>query len=135
MVRATAQDYGEQQEPEYVSDGPNPDETYLIEPIGADRFQMSKEKCDGDAADWGEIRYRRKRSDFEASYPPLRYLPYGSIWHGSGWRSWGSVRTTRMRFRTAASKAKDDWEEIRGKRGEGNPKGLRRRPCFAYQAL
>ena len=65
MVRATAQNYGEQQEPEYSGEGPTLSETYLIDPIGRERFQMSQEKCTGGVQDWVEIKDRRRHELFE----------------------------------------------------------------------
>ena len=121
MVRATARDYGEQQDPEYVSDGPNPDETYLIEPIGADRFQMSKKACDGDAADWREIRYRRKRSDFEAHIRRFDTCPTAQLAR-QRLAELGLSADDSDAFQDRCLEGKDDWEEIKRKRGEGNPK-------------
>jgi TPR repeat protein len=64
MVRATAQDYGEQQEPEYAAAG-NVDDFYLIDPIGRERFHTSKDKCAGEKDDWDKIDDLRKRDLLE----------------------------------------------------------------------
>ena len=120
MVRATARDYGEQQDPEYVYDGPNPDETYLIEPIGSDRFQMSKKVCDGDEADWKEIRYRRKRSEFEAHIRRFDTCPTAQLAR-QRLSELGLSADDSDAFQDRCLEGKDDWEEIRRKRGEETP--------------
>ena len=65
MVRATAQDYGEQQEPEYVINVPNADDFYLIGSIGRERFHVSQDKCNGGDEDWKQIEPLRKRELLE----------------------------------------------------------------------
>jgi hypothetical protein len=61
MVRATAQDYGEQQEPEYIINVPNADDFYLIGSIGRERFHVAQDKCKGGDEDWKQIEPLRKR--------------------------------------------------------------------------
>jgi TPR repeat protein len=120
MVRATAQGFGEQQEPEYVANGPNLDDTYLIDPIGRERFQMSQEKCDGGEADWKEIKDRHKRELFERHIRRFDTCPTAE---------YARRRLSELtlsaddsdEFENKCLEAKEDWQKIRGAR---NPPDL-----------
>jgi len=115
MVRATAQAWGEQQEPEYVVNGPNPDDTYLIGTVGRERFQMSQEKCVGGDNDWGEIKHRRKRDLFE------RHI---RRFDGCDTAEYSRRRLAELtlssddsdEFQDKCLEAKDEWQTIRGAR-------------------
>lgn len=65
MVRAIAQDYSAQQEPEIVHDAPGAYDVMLVGSIGRERFQMSQDRCGGDKQDWEQIRLLRKRELYE----------------------------------------------------------------------
>jgi TPR repeat protein len=65
MVRATAQDFSAQQEPEYVENAPEAFDIALIGTIGRERFRISQDRCAGDRADWNQIKNLRKRELFE----------------------------------------------------------------------
>lgn len=54
-VQKIASQTGQQQEPErYPKDG-GPDDVYLVGSIGAERFEISQEKCEGAQADWEQV--------------------------------------------------------------------------------
>ena len=65
MVRAIAQDYSAQQEPEIVHAAPDAYDIMLVGSIGRERFQMSQDRCVGDKQDWEQIRLLRKRDLYE----------------------------------------------------------------------
>jgi len=65
MVRAIAQDFRSQQEPEIVENAPDAYDVVLIGTIGRERFRISQDRCAGDRADWDQIRTLRKRELFE----------------------------------------------------------------------
>jgi TPR repeat protein len=65
MVRAIAQDYGQQQEPEIIHDAPDAYDFMLVGSIGRERFQMSADRCTGDKEDWDQIKPLRKRDLYE----------------------------------------------------------------------
>ncbi|MBV8838098.1 MAG: DUF2610 domain-containing protein [Alphaproteobacteria bacterium] len=65
MVRAIAQDYGAQQEPEIAEDAPDAYDVMLIGSIGRERFRMSQDRCAGDQQDWDQIKLLRKRALYE----------------------------------------------------------------------
>ena len=68
VVRATALDYGRQQEPEFSvpRSAKYPDQIRLIGSIGADRFQLAGGNCDGSDEDWKRIiRDGRKRDQLD----------------------------------------------------------------------
>jgi len=115
MVRATAQSFNEQQEPEYIANGPNLEETYLIDSIGRERFRMSKEKCEGGVQDWGEIRNRRKRELFERHI--RRFDTCDTAEYARRRLSELTLSADDSdEFQDRCLEAKDDWEEVRGKR-------------------
>ena len=61
VVSAIAQRKGEQQEPEYFSNGADVEDFSLVGSIGADRFQLTQDKCAGSDEDWAQIAKLRKR--------------------------------------------------------------------------
>jgi TPR repeat protein len=61
MVRAIAQDFRTQQEPEIVENAPDAYDVMLVGSIGRERFRMSQDKCAGDRADWEQIKNLHKR--------------------------------------------------------------------------
>ena len=65
MVRAIAQDFRSQQEPEIVENAPEAYDVMLIGSIGRERFRISQDKCAGDLADWNQIKALRKRELYE----------------------------------------------------------------------
>lgn len=65
MVRATAQSYGAQQEPEIAQDAPDAYEVMLIGSIGRERFRMLQEHCAGEQQAWNQIKLLRKRALYE----------------------------------------------------------------------
>lgn len=65
MVRAIAQDYRNQQEPEVVENAPEAYDVALVGTIGRERFRLSQDICAGDKADWDQIKNLRKRDLFE----------------------------------------------------------------------
>ena len=115
MVRATAQNYGEQQEPEYSGEGPTLSETYLIDPIGRERFQMSQEKCTGGVQDWMEIKDRRRHELFERH---VRRFD-GCDTAGYARRRLAELALSSDdldEFRDKCLEAKDHWQQIRNTR-------------------
>ena len=65
MVRAIAQDFSAQQEPEITENAPEAYDVMLIGSIGRERFRMSQDKCAGDLADWNQIKALKKRELYE----------------------------------------------------------------------
>jgi hypothetical protein len=65
MVRAIAQDFRSQQEPEIVENAPEAYDIMLIGSIGRERFRISQDKCAGDLADWNQIKALKKRELYE----------------------------------------------------------------------
>ena len=65
MVRAIAQDFSAQQEPEIVENAPEAYDVMLIGSVGRERFRMSQDKCAGDLADWNQIKALKKRELYE----------------------------------------------------------------------
>ncbi len=65
MVRAIAQDFRSQQEPEIVENAPDAYDIMLIGSIGRERFRISQDKCAGDLADWNQIKALKKRELYE----------------------------------------------------------------------
>ena len=65
MVRAIAQDFRSQQEPEIVENAPEAFDVMLVGSIGRERFRMSEDKCAGDRRDWEQIRHLKKRELYE----------------------------------------------------------------------
>jgi uncharacterized protein len=61
VVSAIAQRKGEQQEPEYFSNGSDAEDFLFVGSIGADRFQLTQDKCAGSDEDWTQIAKLRKR--------------------------------------------------------------------------
>ena len=115
MVRATAQSFNEQQEPEYTANGPNLEETYLIDTIGREHFRISKEKCEGGVQDWGEIRNRRKRELFERHI--RRFDTCDTAEYARRRLSELTLSADDSdEFQDRCLEAKDDWEDIRDKR-------------------
>ena len=65
MVRAIAQDFRSQQEPEVVENASDAYDLMLVGSIGRERFRISQDKCAGDRADWDQIKNLRKRELYE----------------------------------------------------------------------
>ena len=65
MVRAIAQDFRSQQEPEIVENAPEAFDVMLVGSIGRERFRMSEDKCAGDRRDWEQIKHLKKRELYE----------------------------------------------------------------------
>jgi TPR repeat protein len=65
MVKAIAQENGQQQEPEYAQNLANADDFTLIGSIGRERFQINQDKCVGGKEDWEQIKSSGKRELFE----------------------------------------------------------------------
>jgi len=64
MVRAIAEKKarnGQQQEPEFVQNGAEPDDFFFIPSIGRERFELTQDKCEGSTQDWEQINKRRDR--------------------------------------------------------------------------
>lgn len=120
MVRATAQDFGELQEPEFVAIGPSLDDTYLIGAIGRERFPIAQEKCKGGESDWKEIKDRRKAQLLE------RHI---RRFDGCTTAGWARIRLAELTLSSDDSddsqdrclEAKDEWQDIRTKRGSYKP--------------
>jgi TPR repeat protein len=65
MVRAIAQNEGQQQEPEVVHTLENPDEFAFVSSIGRERFQLTQDRCDQANEDWTQIKDLRKRDLYD----------------------------------------------------------------------
>jgi hypothetical protein len=65
MVRAIANKFGFQQEPEYFQNLGAAEDFMLIDSIGAERFQMSNDLCESSVADWDQIRQLPRRDLIE----------------------------------------------------------------------
>lgn len=65
MVRAIAQDYSAQQEPEIANNAPDAYDIFLIGSIGRERFRITQDRCVGDRADWDQIKDLHKRELLE----------------------------------------------------------------------
>ncbi|MGP0089676.1 MAG: DUF2610 domain-containing protein [Xanthobacteraceae bacterium] len=68
VVRAIAQGKGRQQEPEFVYDKANAsrvEDFLFVGSIGAERFQLSQDKCAGDQQDWDRIKNLQKRELYD----------------------------------------------------------------------
>jgi TPR repeat protein len=80
VVRAIADDKGYQQEPEvfYDHDRPDVENFYLIGSIGRERFQIAQDQCDGDTADWDQIKTQRKRELYERHRQRFDRCPHGT---------------------------------------------------------
>lgn len=65
MVRAIAQDFRSQQDPEIVENAPEAYDILLVGSIGRERFRISQDKCAGDRVDWDQIKNLHKRELFE----------------------------------------------------------------------
>lgn len=115
MVRATAQSFNEQQEPEYIANGPSLEDTYLIDSIGREGFRMSQEKCQGGDQDWKEIRNRRKRELFERHI--RRFDTCNTAEYARRRLSELTLSSDDSdEFQDKCLEAKDDWQTIREKR-------------------
>jgi len=64
-VRAIANKFGFQQEPEYYQNLGAAEDFMLIESIGAERFRLSNDLCESSAADWDQIRLLPRRDLIE----------------------------------------------------------------------
>ena len=65
MVRAFALAGGRQQEPEYFENLGVGDNFALVDSIGAERFQLTQQQCDGAEVDWAEISQQPEREALE----------------------------------------------------------------------
>src|SRR5205085_10107947 len=65
MVRAIAQDFSAQQEPEIAENAPEAYDVMLIGSVGRECFRISQDPCAGDLADWNQIKNLRKRELYE----------------------------------------------------------------------
>jgi TPR repeat protein len=80
VVRAIADDKGLQQEPEvfYDRESPAVESFYLIGSIGRERFQIAQDRCEGDTADWDQIKTLRKRELYERHRQRFDRCPHGT---------------------------------------------------------
>lgn len=65
MVRAVAQDFSKQQEPEIANNSLEAYDLMLIGSIGRERFRITQDKCAGEYTDWEQIKNVRKRELLE----------------------------------------------------------------------
>jgi len=61
VVKSIAQRKGEQQEPEFFYNGADAESFQFVGSIGAERFQLSQDKCAGSSEDWESVSKLRKR--------------------------------------------------------------------------
>jgi len=65
MVKAIAQDFRWQQEPEVAENSSDAYDVMLVGTIGRERFRLSQDKCAGDRFDWDQIKDLHKRELYE----------------------------------------------------------------------
>jgi TPR repeat protein len=80
VVRVIADSKGYQQEPEvfYDHERPEAENFYLIGSIGRERFQIAQDQCEGDTADWDQIKTQRKRELYERHRQRFDRCPHGT---------------------------------------------------------
>ena len=77
VVRAIAQEKGQQQEPEFAHNLAATEDLMLIGSIGRERFQISEDRCAGGREDWDQIKKLAKRELFERHRRRFEFLSYG----------------------------------------------------------
>jgi uncharacterized protein len=65
MVKAFARVGGRQQEPQYFENLGVSDDFALVDPVGAQRFQLTQQQCAGADVDWAEISQQPEREALE----------------------------------------------------------------------
>ena len=65
MVKAFALKGGRQQEPEYFENLGVSENFALVDPVGAERFQLTQQECAGAEVDWAEISQQPEREALE----------------------------------------------------------------------